>query len=452
MRVLPAKLALESGTAGVSIDRPPGSLLFVDDGANASIMLTFDRFCRVLRPRFGSRRTPQQTPWFKMVTILSGSLLACYAIGVFLLFCRLIRTLTLLRDQKELGATQAAERDWPTLDIVIPVKDEESHIAACLKSILAQDYPNKRIIVVNDRSTDGTAAAIERLQRDHPELHRIDITSLPEGQYGKPSAVAAAMPELRGEFVAFIDSDFELHPHCLRTLVDHLASKKLAWLAVMGKPELTMFWERLLVPLLGAVTYAWYDPRKIADPTWDNAIGSGFIVVRRESYLAIDGHRSVVRAYDEDSEIMRIAKRAGHRIAYVLAPSLFTLRMYGTLERTIRGINRTFIGGLKTLPRFLVTINGLNFVSLLPIGLLIALLFAAQYGVAVPFGTWWTGLAIAHLVASTLLAIIVYSSAGMGKGLALLHPLGAAMLIGICVRAAGELKRGKPITWRGTSY
>lgn len=387
-----------------------------------------------------------------MLTYLSVSLFACYAVGVLILCRSLFQTFALLRDQRELSTGSISNRDWPTLDIVIPVKDEEAHIAACLESILQQDYPHKRIIVVNDRSTDGTAAVIAGVQKHHPEVHRIDITSLPEGQYGKPSAVAAAIPELRAEVVAFIDSDFELRPGCLRTLVDHVTSQKLDWLAVMGRPELSFFWERLLVPLLGAVTYAWYDPRKIADPDWDNAIGSGFLVVRREAYEKIGGHGAVVRAYDEDSEIMRIAKRAGHKIAYVLAPSLFTLRMYGTLERTVRGITRTFIGGLKTIPRFLVTINGLNFVSLLPIGILIGLLIVARIGVTIPYGSWWLGLAAVHLAASTTLAWLVYSGAGSGRRFALLHPLGAAMLIGICVRAAGELKRGKPITWRGTSY
>ena len=399
-----------------------------------------------------ARSVELATPRNTMLTTFSGILLVGYALGVLLLCRSVYQTFTLLRAQRELGAADVAKREWPALDVVIPVKDEEAHIAACLESILAQDYPGLRIIVVNDRSADGTAAEIARVQSKHAAVHRIDITSLPEGQYGKPSAVAAAMPELRGEMVAFIDSDFELHPNCLRTLVHHVTTQGLDWVAVMGRPVLSMFWERLLVPMLGAVTYAWYDPRKIADPKWDNAIGSGFIVARQSAYRAIGGHTCVVRAYDEDSAIMRVAKRAGQRIAYVLAPELFALRMYGTLGRTVKGITRTFIGGLKTLPRFLITINGLNFVSLLPIGLAAGLLLAGQFGWAIPYRAWWTGLVVVHLLASTLLAWKVYSRAGTGRRFAFLHPLGAAMLIGICVWAAAELKRGKPITWRGTSY
>lgn len=387
-----------------------------------------------------------------MLTYLVGCLLALYAIGLLCLCWNLLQMHRLLGHQRELGAARVDAKGRPALDIVIPVKDEEAHIGACLQSLLAQEYPSKRIIVVNDRSTDGSVAAVEAIQRQHAEVRRIDITELPVGQFGKPSALHAAASELTGELVAFVDSDFQLHPHCLAAVVDHLLTKELDWLAVMGRPELSMFWERLLVPLLGAVTYAWYDPRKIADPNWDDAIGSGFLVVRREAYQAIGGHGAVIRAYDEDSAIMRLAKRAGHRIAYVLAPELFTLRMYGTLERTIKGITRTFIGGLKTVPRFLITINGLNFVSLLPIGLLAGLGLASWWGVSVPWSRLWTGMAVVHLLVSAILAWMVYSKAGTGRRFALLHPLGAAMLIGICLRAAKELRRGKPITWRGTSY
>lgn len=388
------------------------------------------------------------------MSLVIGCLLVGYLIGVAMLGWSLLQSMRMLRGHGQLPAPadDASTTDWPLLDVVIPVKDEEAHIAACLESILAQDYPNKRILVVNDRSTDGTAAVVDAIRARHPEVRRIDIAELPEGCYGKPHALSVAMRELTGEWVAFVDSDFELRSDCLRTLVQHVRAQRLDWLAIMGRPELTQFWERLLVPLLGAVTYAWYDPRKIADPKWDNAIGSGFLVVRRERYAQIGGHGAVIRAYDEDSAIMRIAKRAGHRIAYVLTPELFTLRMYGTLQRTIHGIKRTLVGGLKTLPRCLITINGLNFVSLLPIGLLVLLGIAASLDYHVPWAGFWLAVAGVHLTLSTVLAVIVYSQAGMALRYALLHPLGAAMLIAICVRAAREVSSGKAIVWRGTSY
>jgi chlorobactene glucosyltransferase len=386
------------------------------------------------------------------VNYFVGSLFIIYSLGVFSLCWNGAKTWQLLRRERGRPLLDATGDDRFSLEVVVPVKDEESHIAACIRSVLAQDYPILRVIVVNDRSTDRTPQVIAELQSHHPQLRRIDITELPAGLYGKPHALSCVSAQLSADIVAFVDSDFELSPYCLRSLVHELQARRLDWLAVMGKPQLTHFWERLLVPLLGAVTYAWYDPRKVEDPHWDNAIGSGFLVVRREAYQAIGGHGAVARAYDEDSEIMRIAKRAGQRISYVLAPDLFTLRMYGTLARTIRGISRTFIGGLKTLPRILITINALNFVSLLPIGILLIVGAAMWAGWTVPWGMAWLTVASLHLPVATILAVLVYGSAGDYRRFALLHPLGAAVLIGICIRAARELSRREPIQWRGTSY
>ncbi|HKQ47199.1 MAG TPA: glycosyltransferase family 2 protein [Phycisphaerae bacterium] len=384
--------------------------------------------------------------------ILVGTIFIFYLGGVLYLCFRWAAAWRLLRQEAARPTLDAEGADWPTMEVVIPVKDEEAHLATCVRSVLSQDYPNLSVIVVNDRSTDRTPEVIAELQAEFPRLRRMDITELPGGLYGKPHALSRAGTELSAEIVVFVDSDFELAPHCLKTLVHDLRRRRLDWLAVMGKPQLQKFWERLLVPMLGAITYAWYDPRKIEDPKWDNAIGSGFLVVRREAYQAIGGHGAVVRAYDEDSEIMRIAKRAGHAISYVLAPELFTLRMYGTLRRTVHGISRTFVGGLKTLPRFLATINAINFVSLLPIGILFLLGIAAWKGWAIPWESAWLTLAVLHLIASTGLAYVIYGGAGDYRRFAFIHPLAAAMLIGICIRAARELSRREPIQWRGTSY
>ena len=125
---------------------------------------------------------------------------------------------------------------------------------------------------------------------------------------------------------------------------DRLIAHNLDWVAVMGEPQISKFWERLLIPILGAISFAWYDPRKISDPRWPDAIGSALMVARRSAYEAIGGHGCVIKSYDEDSEIIRIAKRAGQRVSFLLTPELFSQRHYGTLARTIHGVTRTFIG------------------------------------------------------------------------------------------------------------
>lgn len=382
---------------------------------------------------------------------LAVLILIAYAAGLLPLCWGCWQTVKLVKDQRALPPVAGDGRDWPTLDVLIPVKDEADHIAACVESVLAQQYPGVRIAVVNDRSTDDTAGVVQSIQDRHPELSRVDITELPEGYYGKPHALHSVAGELKCDLVAFVDSDLHLEPGCLQTLVHHLTSNNLDWVATMGAPEIHRFWEKLLMPLFGAVTFAWYDPRKISDPDWPDAIGSAMMVCRRDAYEAIGGHGAVIDVYDEDSELIRIAKRAGQKVSFVLASELFTQRHYGSLAGTIRGLTRTCIGGIKTVPRLLFTINALNFVSLLPLGILLVLGIAPLFGATPIWIPLWLCMALLHLTISTALARLIFKTAKVDRRYALLHPLGCAVLIGICARAAVQILRGTPITWRGTT-
>jgi chlorobactene glucosyltransferase len=387
-----------------------------------------------------------------VILYLASLIFVVYAASLSWLCWSFWQTVKLVRSQRALPPAEEAVKGWPPLEVLIPVRNEEGGVADCIESVLAQQYPHARITVVNDRSTDRTAEVVQSIQGEHPELRRVDITELPAGFYGKPHALHSVSAECSAEVVAFVDSDLHLKPGCLKTLVGHLLSNDLDWVATMGAPEITRFWERLIVPIFGAVAFAWYDPRKISDPKWPDAIGSALMVCRREAYRAIGGHGAVIDVYDEDSELIRIAKRAGQRVSFVLASELFTQRHYGSLADTVRGLTRTCIGGIKTVPRLLVTINALNFVSLLPLGILSALGIAAALGSPLMWTPLWLGLALLHIAVATALARLVYATAQTDRRYALLHPLGSALLMGICLRAGVQLIRGTPITWRGTTY
>jgi chlorobactene glucosyltransferase len=385
------------------------------------------------------------------VGYIVGSLYILYALGVLSLIWNLVQSARLVRRQRALPPAGAGSQR-SSLDVVIPVKDEERNIRTCIESVLSQDHPATKIIVVNDRSTDGTAQAVQAIQDHHPQLCRVDITELPPGLYGKPHAIHTIASELKSEYVAFVDSDLRLNPACLGTLVHHLEAENLDWVAVMGAPEVTRFWERVIVPIFGAVIFAWYDPRKISDPKWPNAIGSALMVGRRTAYEAIGGHGAVINIYDEDSELVRIAKRAGQRISFVLTPELFTQRHYGGLAATIRGMTRTFVGGLKTIPRLLFTAGSLAFITLLPLAILILVPAAAASGRPVMWERLWWATAVVHLHMSIILSFLVYHTAGVPRRLALLHPVGVSIMIYVCFRSMLHMLRGESIAWRGTKY
>ncbi|RPJ18809.1 MAG: glycosyltransferase, partial [Chloroflexi bacterium] len=79
--------------------------------------------------------------------------------------------------------------DAPLISICVPARNEERNIRACVESVLAQDYPNFELIVLDDRSTDATSTILAEIASHDSRLHPISGSDLPEGWAGKPHAL-----------------------------------------------------------------------------------------------------------------------------------------------------------------------------------------------------------------------------------------------------------------------
>ncbi|MCA9256983.1 MAG: hypothetical protein KDA33_15145, partial [Phycisphaerales bacterium] len=180
--------------------------------------------------------------------------------------------------------------------------------------------------------------------------------------------------------------------------------------------------------------------------------GSGFMIVRREAYEAIGRHESVVRSYDEDSELLRVAKRANQRVAYIMAPRIASVRFYGGFGALVRGLTRTLIGGLKNLWQFVLTIIGVQFVSLTPIGVMIGVGVAVAMGATGLLTGLFTALALVHIGMSIYLGVSVYRISGVHAMYCFLQPIAACVMTVIVIRAAILRMRKRSVSWRGTRY
>jgi len=105
----------------------------------------------------------------------------------------------------------------PLCTILIPAKDEESRIRACLQSALDQDYPNFEVIAIDDRSTDGTGAIMDQMAAVDSRLRVLHIQpgSLGPGWTGKNNALFQATKIAGGSWLLFVDSDVLLQPTAL---------------------------------------------------------------------------------------------------------------------------------------------------------------------------------------------------------------------------------------------
>lgn len=127
----------------------------------------------------------------------------------------------------------------PKISILIPVYNGEATIARAVRSVLEQDYPNLEILVVNDGSTDGTAAAVEELAKAHP-----CVVPVHQQNGGVSKARNTALDHASGDYLMFLDADDELAPEILKKTLDAARNYKadiVAGTCLRIRPDGTSF-------------------------------------------------------------------------------------------------------------------------------------------------------------------------------------------------------------------
>src|SRR6201998_4881773 len=94
----------------------------------------------------------------------------------------------------------------PAVSAIIPARNEEATIVAAVKSLV--DRPRvKKIIVINDQSSDGTAAQLGQLASHHAQVRVLEARELPHGWVGKSYAVSIGAAQATGEWLLFTDAE-----------------------------------------------------------------------------------------------------------------------------------------------------------------------------------------------------------------------------------------------------
>jgi glycosyltransferase involved in cell wall biosynthesis len=110
----------------------------------------------------------------------------------------------------------------PLVSIIIPAYNHEGFVAQCLDSVVADDYPNKEIVVIDDGSSDGTLDVIESWADGHRRAIPITVVSRPNR--GATRTLNELLHLARGELVLPVASDDYLLPGGVRALVTALAA------------------------------------------------------------------------------------------------------------------------------------------------------------------------------------------------------------------------------------
>lgn len=237
---------------------------------------------------------------------------------------------------------QAAEPTrWPSVDIVVPARNEADILPATLPSLLAQDYPGDwKILLVDDHSSDGTGEFARRNTGDH--LAVITPPALAAGWSGKVSAMNAGVTHGDAEYILFTDADIAHPADSLRRLAARAMEGNLDLISRMARLHCGSLAEKLMVPAFVFFFAMLYPFRRANDSRSGVAAAAGGVMfVRRRALDAIGGLASIKSALIDDCSLARAIKDGGGKIELTLTDDIRSLRPYpgfadihGTIART----------------------------------------------------------------------------------------------------------------------
>jgi hypothetical protein len=211
---------------------------------------------------------------------------------------------------------------------IVPARNEEEGIGRAVTSLAAQPEIVE-IIVVNDQSTDGTAAVLESLAGDVPHLRFFDAGSLPEGWVGKNHAVWQGAQRSTAPWLLFTDADARHLPGSTGRALAHAALSGAEMLSYSPGQEMHNWWERAMIPFVYCRLAQLYSYADVNDPESKAAAANGqYLLIRRDAYDAIGGHAAVRAEVLEDVALAQRAKAAGVRLHFAPGPGIASVRMY----------------------------------------------------------------------------------------------------------------------------
>jgi glycosyltransferase involved in cell wall biosynthesis len=227
----------------------------------------------------------------------------------------------------------------PRVSAIIPARNEEANVAACVRSLVAQGLGNDlEIIVADDNSEDRTATIVGDLAAEHACVKLVSVPPLPEGWLGKAHALHIAVQHAQSEWLLFTDADTRHEPRTLAAVVERAEREGLDLVSFSPRQETRTWWERAVIPRVFQELERLYPFSRVNDPGDPLAAANGqYILIRRSAYQAVDGHQAVRNEVLEDVELARLVKRAGFRIWFGPGEGVVRARMYRHLPDMLEG-------------------------------------------------------------------------------------------------------------------
>ena len=231
---------------------------------------------------------------------------------------------------------------FPLVSILVPVRDEEKNIERCVLSLLAQNYPNFEVIVLDDQSQDNTPVILNQLAQTQPLLRVLRGSPPKDNLSGKNWACDQLAQQAKGDIFFFTDADTIHQPQALLELITALSGEKADLLTGFPRQQILTWGEALLVPFFNWASISFlplFIAYRIKLPGLSTAVGQ-VMIFKREAYQKIGGHAALGNIIIDDLTLTRRIKAAGLRWRVVNLTDLVSCRMYHGMTEAVEGFTK----------------------------------------------------------------------------------------------------------------
>ncbi len=357
----------------------------------------------------------------------------------------------------------------PAVSVLIPARNEAAGIGDALRAVLGSRDAVFEVIVMDDGSTDDTAAIVRALAERDPRVRLEQAPPLPAGWNGKQHACWALARAARQPVLCFVDADVRLAPDCLPRMAGFLDSSGSALVSGFPRQVTGTFLEWLLLPLIHFVLLGFLPIARMrlgTDPAFAAGCGQ-FMMARREDYFRCGGHSGIRLTMHDGLRLPKLFREHGLRTDLADITHLATCRMYTSAAQVWSGLAKNAVEGIAA-PARIVPVS-----ILLILGQVLPFVCALAVAVGVLFNAHTAWLASWHpafiaqpsreLYLPGLLLLLSLFFAWLPRVLAawrfrqdwrsaLLHPAGIVVLLGVQWYALIRKLAGSPVSWRDRTY
>ncbi|CAN5698179.1 glycosyltransferase family 2 protein [soil metagenome] len=329
------------------------------------------------------------------------------------------------------------------ISILVPARNEAHRILGkSISSMLDQTYNNYELIVLNDRSTDGTQEILEKLKTQNKQLKIIKGKEPGKTWLGKPYALEQAFENSDGEWILTADADIIFAPETLQTVISYAEENDFDALTLIPKQIFGSFWERLFIPVFGWFCLLAMPLHRVNDPNRRESMGVGnFFMFRRSVLEKIGGFGSVKAEVAEDLKLAEILKNKKYKLRIDYAEFVET-RMYSGFREIWEGFTKNLFSGMKfSIAKTIFGSLSILLFGVLPVFFAVAFLTAGNLSLFLPF--------FAAYIFQVLIFFIINFKWRGNIFYAFLTPIGLALFLAILANSTVKVLSGKGVMWKG---